>query len=42
MNGEPFYPAATYVVVSVMEGKVADIRAFVWTPAARDFVECPM
>ena len=42
MNGEPFYPAATYVVVSVMEGKVADIRAFVWTPSARDFVECPM
>jgi proteasome lid subunit RPN8/RPN11 len=42
MNGEPFYPAATYVVVSVMEGKVADIRAFVWTPAAREFVECPM
>ena len=42
MNGEPFYPAATYVVVSVLEGVVADIRAFVWQPAARDFVECPM
>ena len=42
MNGEPFYPAATYVVVSVMGGKVADIRAFVWTLDVRDFVECPM
>ena len=42
MDGEPFYPAATYVVVSVMEGKVADIRAFVWTPDVRDFVECPI
>jgi len=30
------------VVVSVMEGKVADIRAFVWQPTAGDFVECPM
>jgi len=42
MNGEPFYPAATYVVVSVMEGKVADSRAFVWQPGVREFVECPM
>ena len=42
MNGEPFYPAATYVVVSVMEGKVADIRGFVWQQAAREFVECPI
>ena len=42
MNGEPFYPTATYVVVSVMEGVVADIRAFVWQVAAREFVECPM
>ena len=41
MDGVPFYPAATYVVVSVMGGKVADQRAFVWQPAAQDFVERP-
>jgi proteasome lid subunit RPN8/RPN11 len=41
MNGEPAYPDATYVVVSVMGGKVADARAFAWNPASRDFVESP-
>lgn len=41
MDGVPFYPAATYVVVSVMGGVVADQRAFVWQPAAQDFVERP-
>jgi proteasome lid subunit RPN8/RPN11 len=41
MDGVPFYPAATYVVVSVMGGKVSDQRAFVWQPAAQDFVERP-
>ena len=41
MNGEPAYPDATYVVVSVMAGKVADARAFAWHPASRDFVESP-
>ena len=41
MDGVPFYPAATYVVVSVMGGKVADQRAFVWRRAAQDFVESP-
>jgi proteasome lid subunit RPN8/RPN11 len=41
MNGEPAYPEATYVVVSVMGGVVADARAFAWHPASRDFVESP-
>src|SRR2546427_6160222 len=30
INGEPAYPEAVYVVVSVAEGKVVDARAFVW------------
>jgi len=41
MNGEPAYPDATYVVVSVMGGKVADARAFAWDPPTHDFVESP-
>jgi proteasome lid subunit RPN8/RPN11 len=38
IDGEPAYPAAVYVVLSVLKGKVADARAFVWQTAARDFV----
>jgi len=38
INGEPAYPEATYVVVSVMGGAVADAGAFVWRPDPRDFV----
>jgi proteasome lid subunit RPN8/RPN11 len=38
IGGEPTYPDAVYVVVSVVKGKVADARAFVWDAAARDFV----
>ena len=41
MNGEPAYPDATYVVVSVMGGKVAEARAFAWDAASRDFAESP-
>jgi proteasome lid subunit RPN8/RPN11 len=41
MNGEPAYPEATYLVMSVMGGKVADARTFAWDPASRDFVEKP-
>ena len=37
MNGEPTYPEAVYVVLSVMGGKVADAGAFAWRGAARDF-----
>ena len=33
IDGEPAYPDATYVVVSVLEGRVADAAAFVWDPA---------
>ncbi|PYO38080.1 MAG: hypothetical protein DMD86_01130 [Candidatus Rokuibacteriota bacterium] len=38
INGEPAYPEAVYVVVSVVEGKVVDAQAFVWAPTTRDFV----
>jgi [CysO sulfur-carrier protein]-S-L-cysteine hydrolase len=38
VNGEPAYPDAVYVVVSVLEGRVADAAAFVWDTAAHDFV----
>lgn len=42
INGEPAYPAAVYVVVSVMAGKVVETRAFAWEPGRRDFAECPV
>jgi proteasome lid subunit RPN8/RPN11 len=38
IDGEPSYPDAVYVVLSVIEGRVADARAFVWDAPARDFV----
>jgi len=38
INGEPAYPDAVYVVLSVLEGRVADAAAFVWDTSARDFV----
>ncbi len=36
--GEPAYPDAVYVVLSVVERRVVDAAAFVWDPSARDFV----
>jgi hypothetical protein len=38
INGEPSYPEAVYVVVSVVGGRAADAAAFVWDTAERDFV----
>jgi proteasome lid subunit RPN8/RPN11 len=38
VNGEPAYPEAVYVVLSVAGGTVVDERAFVWDPGTRDFV----
>ncbi len=37
MDGEPTYPDAVYVVVSVMGGRAVDARAFSWDAASRDF-----
>jgi adenylyltransferase/sulfurtransferase len=38
-DGEPAYPAATYVVVGVNGGRADETRAFRWDPRAGDFVE---
>jgi proteasome lid subunit RPN8/RPN11 len=38
INGEPAYPDAVYVVLSVMEGRVADAAAFLWDASLHDFV----
>ena len=37
INGEPAYPDATYVVLSVMERRVTEMGVFRWDPALRDF-----
>jgi len=37
INGEPAYPDAVYVVLSVVERRVVDASAFVWDASARDF-----
>jgi proteasome lid subunit RPN8/RPN11 len=36
---EPSYPDAAQVVLSVIEGKVREVKAFRWDASARDFVE---
>ncbi len=38
INGEPTYPEAIYVVLSVLAGKVAAAAAFAWRQDQRDFV----
>jgi proteasome lid subunit RPN8/RPN11 len=38
VNGEPAYPRAVYVVISVEAGKAVDAQAFSWDPSALDFV----
>ena len=38
IQGDPLYPQATYVVLSVTEGKVVAAAAFAWSPEARNFV----
>jgi proteasome lid subunit RPN8/RPN11 len=38
IDGEPAYPGALYVVLSVSAGQVVDCRAFGWDPELRDFV----
>ncbi|MFQ5830755.1 MAG: Mov34/MPN/PAD-1 family protein [Candidatus Methylomirabilia bacterium] len=42
LGGEPLYPDATYLVVSVAEGRVADAGAFRWDPSVRDFRPVPL
>ena len=38
VNGEPAYPDAVYVVVSVIEGRPNGANAFAWDSARRDFL----
>lgn len=42
VDGVPAYPQATYVVVSVAGGAVAETRAHRWSETAGDFVEVPV
>src|SRR5262245_1128293 len=42
IDGEPTYPDAVYVVMSVMERQVVAVNAFVWDPSQRDFVPAPL
>ncbi|MBM3213880.1 M67 family metallopeptidase [Candidatus Poribacteria bacterium] len=37
---EPIYPDATYIVVSVRNGRAAGAQGFRWDDAARQHVEC--
>ena len=38
VGGQPAYPAAVYIVTSVMAGRVGAIAAFRWDAGRRDFV----
>lgn len=38
-DAEPSYPGVAYVVVSVYERAVRDVKAYAWDEAARDFAE---
>lgn len=39
---DPLYPEATYLVVSVVEGRPAAVAAFRWDREGRDFVPVPV
>jgi proteasome lid subunit RPN8/RPN11 len=41
LGGEPSYPGATYVVLSVVEGKMVETNAFSWNPERRAFTPVP-
>ena len=38
---EPAYPGVAYLVISVYDGTVRDVKAYAWDEAARDFLEIP-
>jgi proteasome lid subunit RPN8/RPN11 len=42
VDGAPAYPTATYVVVGVTQGRVAETRAHRFSAAAATFVEVPL
>ena len=41
-DGEPLWPGATYLVVSVMGGRVRGAAAYRWDPRRREFSETPV
>ena len=40
--GEPAYPGVTYLVVSVVEGRIENRKAFDWNEETRQFEEVPL
>lgn len=40
--GEPTYPDAAQIVVSVFDKAIKDIKAFAWSDDKKDFVELPI
>jgi proteasome lid subunit RPN8/RPN11 len=38
-SGEPLWPGATYLIVSVRERRACDARYYVWDDARKDFLE---
>lgn len=40
--GEPTYPDAAQIVVSVFDKAIKDIKAFAWSEDKKDFVELPI
>jgi [CysO sulfur-carrier protein]-S-L-cysteine hydrolase len=42
VDGMPAYPAATYVVVGVTEGRLVETRAHRFDPTAGEFAEVPL
>jgi proteasome lid subunit RPN8/RPN11 len=41
-DGEPIWPGATYLVVSVMGGRAGGVASYGWDPRRRDFVRRPV
>ena len=42
IEGEPAYPGAAYVVMSVVERQLAAVNAFAWDAERRDFLSIPL
>ncbi len=41
-GGEPIYPDASYLIVSVVDREFRDAQAFRWDPARREFLSVPL
>jgi proteasome lid subunit RPN8/RPN11 len=42
IDGDPAYPDAVYVVMSVVSGRVDDVKAYAWDPGRREFAVMPL